>query len=572
MTIDAAWWTALGAPARWSADFSGVHKLYYVGTYYIRWGFYGFPQCYLSPRSYSAYSQDSGIDSGYVYVRNLWPMVLSFRCKVTASTSAVNISNTSWSHPGKIRFRVVRVSDGAVVSTSASVPAVVGTSYTSDVYLGIMTPGVEYRIETNIDATPNILAGDEIPVDYDETFWEGHVQFVAATIGGVDQDILVEHSQILASAQTSIKGGEFRSLTASGESRPQYVTILPPPVLGDFLPIFADYTESAGTLVTPWVRDNPSPVSGGGYPYLGAICTWILAQRGSWQGWIYQPWAYSGTPPEVIAAVCMQAGLDSLWIDTGLFESADASYSDDSPWSALSAAPTLYAARESGRTVADFVYDIIRHTRDLLAVTMSGKLAVISRTSPPTLATLAKDDGVISVEWGYSVDHMFNSVSAKFGGGYIQSGDDSSDPAVSGTFQCSQERNLDTYTGDKWSYEWSSQTSIDRFGDVPMPGKRLSVMVGGAVKERTIASYPMWLDSSIGDALFSHWEAVDSSPLREIRVRQSFIGLDYDVGTSIAAVSITGDGLTVANMVCVEKEIDFDDLRVDSVLLEHPIT
>jgi hypothetical protein len=458
---------------------------------------------------------------------------------------------------------VVKVSDGSVIATSSYYPASDALVYATSISIGTLAAGTEYRIEYYINATPDITG-------YTEGWFKTLIQFYAPSVSDSDIDIIAAWPQKIYAVQVSVQGGEFLSRTSVGESRAQYVQIAPLSQVGDFQPEQADVDEDVAMIVTPWVKDNPSPVSGGGYPYLGAVCTWWNRRDGFWDIYHYQPWAYSGTPPAVIAAIAMQAGLSASWIDQTLFSDADDSYTNDAPWSSLSAVPVLYAARKIGRTVADLVYEVARHTRDLLAVTMIGKLAVVSRTDPPTLATLAYTDGVVAVEWGVTVGHLFNSVVARFCGGYAQSGDDSNDPLGTGTFACNEEVNLDSHPGDKWDVTGDNAASQAKYGVVTLPGTKRSTIVSGAIKERTVASYPLWLDSAVGSALLTHWLPMDAQPRRELRVRQTFLGLDYDVGTRIDAVTLTGDGGTIANMFCIEKEIDFDDLRVDSILLEDP--
>jgi len=560
MALNSAWWTALGAAARWVADFTGYSGTHADGAGYIDIRISDFPKCYLAPYSDAYGSADSGQDAGYLYAVNLWPQVLSFDLSVAAGATSVVITNSVWTPIGKIRYRLIKDSDDSVIATSSYYPATESTSYASAITLAGMTAGVDYRIEAWIDAIPDVSGFTEAWYD---------MQIIFHCPAAVDRAVAlaVELPDRMNATQVAVYGGEESGRTVWLVRNPQYVEISPRCALGDFEPVDVSDARMSAHLVTPFILPTTEST------FWPALITFWFGRDGFWDIYHYQPWAYYGTPPAVIAAIVMQSGLSATWIDQTLFSDADDSYTNDSPWSDLSAVPTLYAARKVGRTVADLVYEVARHTRDLLAVTMSGKLAVVSRTDPPTLATLAYTDGVVAVEWGVTVDHLFNSFTARFGGGFVQYGGTASLPSSlggTGDFGAREDAGLDSCLSDKWDVAGDNTASQAKYGTVTLPGAKRSTIISGAIKERTVASYPLWLDAAVGAALLTHWLPMDAQPRREMRVRQTFLGLDYDVGTKISAVTLTGDGETIADMFCIEKEIDFDDLRVDSILLEDP--
>ena len=53
-------------------------------------------------------------------------------------------------------------------------------------------------------------------------------------------------------------------------------------------------------------------------------------------------------------------------------------------------------------------------------------------------------------------------------------------------------------------------------------------------------------------------------------MRQNLLGLDYLLGDQVTGVEITGDGATIDDTRCIEKEINFDTLEVTSLLAEIP--
>ena len=560
MSLGSSWWTALGAAARWAADFTGYSGAHADGSGYIQIMFGDFVRCFLAPSSDIAGPSDRGLDSGYLYAVNLYPQVLSFNLTIASGATSAVITNSTWTHLGKIRYRVIKCIDDSVMSTSSYYPSSAAKSYASAITLTGMTAGVDYYLEAWIDAIPNISGYTE--------GW-ANMQIIFRCPAAIDKPIAVpaELPAKMYATQVAIFGGEEVGRTVWTIRNPQYVQVTPRCVLRDFEPLDLSDARNSAHLVTPYVLPTSEST------FWPAVITFWAGRDGFWDMHHYQPWAYYGTPPAVIAAILMQAGLSASYIDQWLFSDADSAYTSDSPWSGIASVPTIYAARKIGRTVADLIYDVVRHTRDLLAVTMNGKMALISRTRPPTLPALTANDGVVSVEWGWTREHLFNAVTARLAGGFLQYGGTTGLPSSLGgvgSFGCSEEGSLDSYLGDKWDVTCEDTTSQAKYGRVDLPGRKTSTLVSGAIKERTVASYPMWLDVAIGEALLTHWITMDAKPRREVRVRQTFIGLDYDVGTKITAATLTGDGLTISNMFCIEKTIDFDDMRVDSILLEDP--
>jgi hypothetical protein len=308
-------------------------------------------------------------------------------------------------------------------------------------------------------------------------------------------------------------------------------------------------------------------------PFLRSVCFWWprRGNDGLWHLRHYQPWAWSGSPAEVIASIAMQAGLSSDLIDQTLFDAAHDAYSLDAPWTTTGhGEPTVYCSRKVGETVYSLIEEVARHSRDLLCITMSGKLALVSRTRPPTLAGLTMSDGVIDAEMSYSTDYILNSTHAMVGQAVKVVGDDTNAPDYVDHWnvEATEEEQLQSYTGDDWQYELSDATSILQYGRRELPGRKVQMIVNGQTKSFTRAQFRFWLDDAFMVPLLGYYQAKDIAPRREISVRQTLVGLDYDIGTRVTGIVITGDGESVSGF-CLSKSIDFDRLTVDSVIVEE---
>ncbi|MCE5190242.1 MAG: hypothetical protein LLG08_00425 [Actinomycetia bacterium] len=564
--LGSAWWAGLGAAARWVPDFSSAAiQDGHAGTSYHAVWIKQLTRCFQGCISNTEGQQNAGDDTGNFYAVNVWPQMLSFRVQAAAGATSIGISNSIWTHPGKIRYQVRKVSDDSVVATSGYYPSSAGTSYAPSVTLSGLSSLVAYRLMFWIDADPDIPG-------YTEQWWKTLVEWVQPPGGARELDRSVDYPTEIFGSQVSVNGGHRTNPASSESSLAQFVELLPTMIEGDLDPT-AYYPEQSAYYRTPWVIDNPNTGATYPYPYGWQVTAWFYRRDGMWALHHRQPWAWSGTPAAVIAAIVMQAGMGSAWIDQDSIDDAYDAYSGDAPWAALYAVhglPTVYVSRRIRQTVADLVYDVIRHTRDLLAVTMDGKLAVISRTRGPTLAGLTPADGLIDVEGeGSNTDHLFNSAYASFGHAYRSWGSCDTAPDA-GSYSCAEERQLESYRGEKWSLSQADANSQLKFGTVDLPGQEVTLQISGQPKTVVRAHYPFYLNAAWGGAILTGYAAVDALPRRIVRAVQTFLGLDYGPGAKVTNVAITGDGATIGTMYCIEKTLDFDLLRVESELIEEP--
>jgi len=169
--------------------------------------------------------------------------------------------------------------------------------------------------------------------------------------------------------------------TGSPPANGQWVRLEPYNVIGDIVPSILP------TAASPQNPQGPLYKTGFLKNYDAANPAYIFSTRnlsmeistnaniaGTWRLWHYSPYAWSGTPPEVVASAVMHAGLDADFIDQDSFDTAHDAYdlsTGDSPWSDLDDKWTIYARRITGTKVSDFLLDCMNHSRDLIFVSES---------------------------------------------------------------------------------------------------------------------------------------------------------------------------------------------------------
>ena len=381
----------------------------------------------------------------------------------------------------------------------------------------------------------------------------------------------------------------------------QWVRLQPYCQAGDLIP----KTTSAST--TTYFDKNPLYKTGfiknydaanPAYQYSGqdvALQIHIENKSGDWRLHHYNPYAWFGTPPEVIAAAAMYAGLSSSDIDQAAFDNAHDAYdltTGDSPWADLDTKWTIYASRIVGQNVAKFLLECAEHSRDFIFVNESGKLSVSSFTRPLFSATGLSLDGdqlIDVVSWTITLDHVFNSVRAGWGAAARQSWEDTdgytgSRPG-STEMSVSFEPNLESRPGDKWTHDKEHATSVAAYGRRWLKGKKVVTNFRGQPQEVAISHYPFlltphvtmadvfnWDESTDGGGMVhvTNWLNSDSKPRAVLEIKQGPMGFDLAIGDKISNLAITGDGQTIDEAIIIERKYDFDAKTVESGLLEIP--
>jgi hypothetical protein len=216
MSLNTAWWTALGSAARWAASFTGYSGAHADGAGYINIMFGDFVRCYLAPKSDLSGPADGGLDSGYLYANNLWPQVLSFTLTIASGATSAVITDSTWSHLGKVRYRIIRKSDSAVISTSSYYPASAATSYAAAITLTGMTAGIEYCLDAWIDAIPDVSG-------YVESWHDMQIIYRCPAALDTPVNIPTELPAKMYATQVSLYGGEEIGRTVWMPRNPQYV-------------------------------------------------------------------------------------------------------------------------------------------------------------------------------------------------------------------------------------------------------------------------------------------------------------------------------------------------------------
>jgi hypothetical protein len=287
----------------------------------------------------------------------------------------------------------------------------------------------------------------------------------------------------------------------------------------------------------------------------------------------FQPYTYYGNPAEVIAAILLHLGADDDFIDTDAFSDADDGLA------AMTTEPQVLVTREAGETVAETIKRIVRHSNDILCVNMEGKLALISRTSPPAGPTsLTVSDVIGKVTWRYAREYISNKAVTSFGEWVYRYGDRTNYPGGSGwSFSATFDRQADWDTTGILSSTEEDTTSQAKYGEKVLSNisKEMETrdengrIIDGELVTRPAYHFPYFFDEDCRDAVMERLTDVESTLRREIEITQDLRGMDFDIGYEVTGIEVTGDGDTIT-ATCIEKEIDFQNLTVKSKLLEEP--
>jgi|GEM_PF-3768367 len=281
----------------------------------------------------------------------------------------------------------------------------------------------------------------------------------------------------------------------------------------------------------------------------------------------YQPFCYYGKVSEVLGAVLKHLVFSTDSIDTFVWNYAQIGEIS------MGAAnwPLIYYRREIGEKIIDGIKRIMQHTKDLLCISMSNKLGLVSRIvnyAPVGPSNMEPTDyfGVIGeVEWRYALEYMSNYCEARHAELDVTWG--IVDPFSYGGSRWDPDGKMDCYGHLVDTYQ--NFVSWIAFGKRALPAAAADKAQDGETKSGVVYHLPFCYSSVRKDALMGRVNGIESYPRRTITVTQDFQGLDYDLGYRLANVRLTGDGQTIADMSCIEKEIDFDNFTVKSVLFEE---
>lgn len=301
----------------------------------------------------------------------------------------------------------------------------------------------------------------------------------------------------------------------------------------------------------------------------------------------YAPFAWQGSPPEVIAAILLQMGLPVAYIDATAFSDAHIAFDQTEGDISINGAgglqkwePQIYAVRGVGRKVIDLTTEIMRHGRDFYYTNEAGVLDVSSFTRPlDTVTSLTLDDGVVAVEWSWDIKWLFNKVAAGWGSAFRCWGSPA-DPPDSTGFACQFEEELDSYQECKYVHEAENTASVAKYGEIWLKGRERTTASSNG-KPITSAHFGLFLDPGCSGDLWedhgyggmmhvTNWLKAESKERRFITVVQDMRALDWGIGSRVQNVAVTDDGQTIADTVCIERTYDFDRLTVTSLLMELP--
>lgn len=300
--------------------------------------------------------------------------------------------------------------------------------------------------------------------------------------------------------------------------------------------------------------------------------------------WAYMPSCWYGLASRVTAAILRARGLPADYIDTAAWSAADDGQiaMDANEYGQ----PCVFYRRELGQTIAEAVKTLVRQTWDLLAVNLSGKIGLYSRSAPAaahTTAGLTLDDGVTLCSWRVAYEHMANRCVCSHGRWYLANG--SYIPGTStwvpipvSEVAVPSSLGSDVDTWPLATYE--DTTAQTRFGVIELSDSQVSIMQDKAKVNQRVFTLPyLCCLSEVNYPFGTHGERAkdnimarlsthESQPRREVEISQDLRGLDYDTGHYITGVAVTPDGDTF-DAFCIAKTIDFRSMRITSTLLEE---
>ena len=307
------------------------------------------------------------------------------------------------------------------------------------------------------------------------------------------------------------------------------------------------------------------------------------------------PTFVQGTPAEAAAALMLHANdRHSLAITFDADTWSDADTGQKDPTTGLIDYFRVRYIRRPGKTYADALLMMARHSHDLLAINMSGELALYRRhglDSAYIVTSLDSDDGVVSVKWRSAWEHLANKAFVSWGSWHQGDGFRVYDAGGTGDEQTFYDSlaAADAPSSDYYDHyeEYTNAASVTKYGERELGGGRVlfdrevDVAFGTQtveyIAERQYFHLPLiqsnTLTAASGEILRDNYMArldYDSQLRREITVVQDFRGLDYDVGWAVQDVAVTKDAETIGDTRCIRKVIDFSDFTVTSVLLEEP--
>ena len=353
--------------------------------------------------------------------------------------------------------------------------------------------------------------------------------------------------------------------------KPWYFELNPPLAFGSLEPSKTS-TYGDAKYVTGWVGRAAGGYNIIAYPhfYFWGTVTNVYTV------WHYAPWAWYGRPPAVTADIAMTAGLAASMINQTAFDNAYDGTADP-PWNwwAPNYSQTVLVSRRVGEKVIDTIIEVARHTRDYYFIDETGKLSTSSYTRPFTQAGLTLADGVISVEWDWTDRWLVNRVYASYGSAVKQWGTSTSRPDGPPAPGAVEEELLQSYMGTDFIHEAVDAASETMFGTRWLNGRNFTTNEYGTPRTVKRVHYPLALAPCNNPAysiipITDYWLTSDAKPRRMVSIVQNLLGMEYLLGDKVSGVAVTCDGETIDDTRCVEREIDYDELSVMSLLAEIP--
>ena len=321
-----------------------------------------------------------------------------------------------------------------------------------------------------------------------------------------------------------------------------------------------------------------------------------------------QPPVYTGTPAETISAVIMDIwsnGGDVFFdtdeiIDTATFDNTYDIQQYGTLYYDVFNYPNMIAYIEYGSTVADTIKLMSRHATGYLGIGMDTKIVYRRLYAPVTMSTIYLNESLADITMEYSED-IYNHLQMRWGTAQFVSGW-SSNPScvipsyIPGSPDFTGELKFDKFLADDIRgvclKTESNFTSIASYGLRKVPGTDQQVdpglryrtgdrrrtppanVKGGIMQDVSFLHHPYFFDISKnstyhGKKTERYMDSLtyEDTPRKMFNLKSNLLGLDYDVGTYVD-VYMKQYGYDYGLFLCTEKTIDFNNLTVESILLE----
>jgi len=282
--------------------------------------------------------------------------------------------------------------------------------------------------------------------------------------------------------------------------------------------------------------------------------------------------------------------------DSAIFNKTEFANCDEADWYPAGSSE-YFVVRKEGETLLELMKRVVRHFPYFwLSFDMQGKLSLTSTIDPAYFTTVTTLHGIIG-DIVYSYDPAFhcNIGLIRYHQNVIVRGGSTSrlnNPTTTawkhqtqweefpsgghqGVYEveCVGSAPLDASRYHPEQYVWIKGKRVDlttQFREQRSDNPEQEYLLGGEVQ---VLHLPFVRDGATR-AIFAIKREMETynqiDPRIRMKITQDLQGLDYDVGHRVTLSYMKGDGEASVTTFCMSKKIDFNNLTVESELLEVP--